>query len=353
MKAYHFKEAFLYFFFFCFSPIFLFGQDGSWSGTMQVIDISPYVGKKFKLEATVKMESASEDAKAQLWVRIDKADRTMGFFDNMDDRPIKSKEWAVYKIEGIVDEDAKIMNFGSLVISEGKFYFDDFKLSVWQDNAWVSLPIENPGFEITGPNFTIFPGWGKIANNFDTYYAFSAYQEDVKEGKNVLLIKGKAFFPARELLSKFVGEWSYDFEKSCSTASPRNFVKSKWTFKKVLGNYGIEGTLSDLDTINPAKENLPELQFLLSYHPELESLYLIYHLADHSPIIFQGTMDREGNITTKQITPGDQNVFYTMNWSFNWVNENELTVTNKVEVNDEKGNVVIYCYRLLRMESLE
>jgi hypothetical protein len=105
------------------------------------------------------MESDIEGARALLWARIDKTDKSMGFFDNMSDRPIRSDEWNVYSIEGVVDEKADSLIFGGLVFNNGKFFFDDFKLSVWEEDAWQPLPISNPGFEDTNISEKSIAGW--------------------------------------------------------------------------------------------------------------------------------------------------------------------------------------------------
>ena len=42
-------------------------------------------GKKFRYSAKVKNTSKLGTTKAQLWVRVDRPDRQVGFFDNMDD----------------------------------------------------------------------------------------------------------------------------------------------------------------------------------------------------------------------------------------------------------------------------
>src|SRR5262249_20015886 len=87
---------------------------------LQRIDATPYRGKKVRLRATVRAQG-----RAQLWMRADLANGDLGFFDNMDDRPITSGDWREYTIEGEIEKDAAVLNFGMMLIGEGKAWLDD------------------------------------------------------------------------------------------------------------------------------------------------------------------------------------------------------------------------------------
>jgi C-terminal processing protease CtpA/Prc len=94
---------------------------------MQVIDAMPYRGKRVRFRAAVRTE-ADEGARIQLWLRVDRDGGRVGFFDNMQDRPIASREWQLYEIVGDVDPDAKAINFGVLLIGRGKAWLDSVSL---------------------------------------------------------------------------------------------------------------------------------------------------------------------------------------------------------------------------------
>ena len=100
-------------------------QPNMFGNIMQRIDATPYRGKKIRLRAAVRAQG-----RAQLWVRVDEKDGALGFFDNMQDRPITSGDWREYTIEGDVDKDAAVLNFGMMLIGEGKAWLDDVKLEV-------------------------------------------------------------------------------------------------------------------------------------------------------------------------------------------------------------------------------
>ncbi|HEX6732695.1 MAG TPA: hypothetical protein VF074_21935, partial [Pyrinomonadaceae bacterium] len=94
---------------------------------MQAIDATPFRGKRVRLRGAVRMES-NEFARAQLWLRVNRAGNQMGFFDNMSERPITSGEWQYYEIIGDVDNDASILNIGMLLMGRGKAWLDDVSL---------------------------------------------------------------------------------------------------------------------------------------------------------------------------------------------------------------------------------
>jgi hypothetical protein len=87
---------------------------------MQQFDAAPYRGKMVRYRAAVRTQSAIGLGRAQLWMRIDRAGGVMGFFDNMQDRPIVSPEWKFYDITGTIDSDASLINIGLMLLGAGK-----------------------------------------------------------------------------------------------------------------------------------------------------------------------------------------------------------------------------------------
>ena len=92
---------------------------------MQAIDATTFRGKRIKFRAAVKSDIGS---KAQLWLRVDRANQQAGFFDNMQDRPIISSIWGYYDIIADIDEDAETINFGMILTSKGKAWLDNVSL---------------------------------------------------------------------------------------------------------------------------------------------------------------------------------------------------------------------------------
>lgn len=119
-----------------------------WGAFMRSFSVKEYRGEKFKLQAAVRVEMMDSTADAEVWARVDKQDKKMGFFYNMMDKPIRSREWKVYTINGRVDKNADNLVFGGLYHRKAVFYFDDFKLYIEKEKdrfEEVSLP--NNDFE--------------------------------------------------------------------------------------------------------------------------------------------------------------------------------------------------------------
>lgn len=87
---------------------------------MQTVDAAPYRGHRLRLRAALR----AEDARAQLWLRVDRASGRTGFFDNMMDRPVMAADWQAVEIVGDVDDDAAALNFGLLMEGAGKTGID-------------------------------------------------------------------------------------------------------------------------------------------------------------------------------------------------------------------------------------
>jgi C-terminal processing protease CtpA/Prc len=110
------------------------------------IDAAPYRGKEIKMKAAVKVAESI----GQLWLRVDREKQQIGFFDNMDDRPIKSHQWNYYEIIGTVDKDAQQVVFGCFLRGGGQLWVDDFQMVVRENensDQWTPVTIKNPGFE--------------------------------------------------------------------------------------------------------------------------------------------------------------------------------------------------------------
>ena len=98
----------------------------SFGNLMQAVDAAPFRGRRVRLRGAARVEAGEAGgARAQLWMRVDRADEKLGFFDNMGDRPITSGEWQFYEIVGDVEADAKTLNFGMIFYGRGKAYLDD------------------------------------------------------------------------------------------------------------------------------------------------------------------------------------------------------------------------------------
>jgi uncharacterized damage-inducible protein DinB len=149
---------------------------------------------KFKLSASARVVSEDTTSWAGLWVRVDNKDGGSGFFDNMNDRQIKLKEWKTYTIEGEMDENSQRIHFGGFSLGNGKFYFDDFILLIQNDKGKMQqVPVENSGFE-TPPVDNEIPHWIQGISSGQPVrvkgFSFSTSPENAT-GNYSLLIEGK------------------------------------------------------------------------------------------------------------------------------------------------------------------
>ncbi|MFM8914621.1 MAG: hypothetical protein ACKOE6_17135, partial [Flammeovirgaceae bacterium] len=96
------------------------GYDRYWDVFYQKIPVKEYRKGKFRLEAKVRVELKDRASSGHLWVRVDKK-KSHIFLDNMRDRPIKSKEWSNYVIEGPIGSEAEYLFVGGLMIGNGMY----------------------------------------------------------------------------------------------------------------------------------------------------------------------------------------------------------------------------------------
>ncbi|WP_433765007.1 DinB family protein [Flavobacterium ginsenosidimutans] len=172
-----------------------------WTSISQTIAIQTSVKKKFKVTAYVKVETTEPKSWAGVWARVDTKNDEDGFFDNMRDRPVKSKEWNSYTVEGTVDKNSKSLSFGGLCLFDGKFYFDKFELFIENDKGvYEPVTVLNSSFESPISNGDI-PKWIQGISN-DAIVKVKEYKitsdKSSVDGKNSLLIEGKGIKPRLE-----------------------------------------------------------------------------------------------------------------------------------------------------------
>jgi hypothetical protein len=93
---------------------------------MQSFSATAYRGKTVRLRAWLRLEATAPDDHAQMWLSVDRANDKKGFFDNMNDRAVRSPDWIQCEISTPVDDDATFIKFGVMSIGRG---------SVWVDNV--------------------------------------------------------------------------------------------------------------------------------------------------------------------------------------------------------------------------
>jgi hypothetical protein len=124
-------------------------RDQLFGNLMQSFNATAYRGKTIRLRAFLKMDSSNTDDGSQMWFRVDRPNRAMGAFDNMQDRPVKSVNWTPVEIVGKVADDAQTINFGVTASPGGRAWVDGLTFDV--------VPNDTPETTLmsrTAPNFT-------------------------------------------------------------------------------------------------------------------------------------------------------------------------------------------------------
>lgn len=180
----------------------------------QMIDATPYRGFEVRLQVSVRAEVSGAGNQAQAWIRVDRAGRQIGFFDNMQDRAVTSPDWQTAEFVGSVADDAERIAIGGLLVGSGSAFFDDFRLSVrpfgGNDDDWRPVDIDNGGFEAKQDGDAPRPeGWGGGGAG----YAMTSVEGGAADGEQALRIQwgdvahessGEALFDARPEPGEFV-----------------------------------------------------------------------------------------------------------------------------------------------------
>jgi len=115
---------------------------------MQTAPAEALRGKAIRLRAQVRATATDASGAGALWLRVDRPNQVMGFFDNMGDRPIREPEWRPYAIEGAVADDAETIAFGVMALGAVTADFDAVELAVkGATGDWTAVPVKDPGFE--------------------------------------------------------------------------------------------------------------------------------------------------------------------------------------------------------------
>jgi pimeloyl-ACP methyl ester carboxylesterase len=159
-----------------------------WGAFNQTLDAKVFAGKKFKLQAAVKVQLIDPTSEAEIWVRVDRPNKQTGFFYNMMDKPIRVKDWKIFSIEGKVDDDAEYFAFGGLYSRNGIFYFDDFKLSIETTKGnYEEVKIQNGNFE----SDSLGSPWGFFQKRDG--FVLSTTTETSFEGRQSYKVDGSQF----------------------------------------------------------------------------------------------------------------------------------------------------------------
>ena len=115
---------------------------------MQTLPAEALRGKPIRLRGQVRAPYAGASGGAALWLRVDRPNQVMGFFDNMGDRMVREPGWRSCAIEGAVADDAERIAFGVMAVGAVTADFDDVEIAVkGAGGEWDPVPVQDAGFE--------------------------------------------------------------------------------------------------------------------------------------------------------------------------------------------------------------
>jgi C-terminal processing protease CtpA/Prc len=95
---------------------------------MQTLPAGGYTQRRIRLRAAIRVEGVQ--TRAQMWLRLDRADNTVAFLEDMGSRPVTASEWNIYDIETDVGFDVSRIVFGVLLFGGGTAWVDDVSLDI-------------------------------------------------------------------------------------------------------------------------------------------------------------------------------------------------------------------------------
>jgi C-terminal processing protease CtpA/Prc len=126
------------------------GPPSDFGNLLQATDAAPLRGKRVRYRAWVRTELPVGASRSGLWLRVDRPGGRMGFFDNMNARPIMGTTgWRAYEIVGDVATDATGVTFGMLLVGAGQAWLDDATVEVIGDapRPEAARPLTERGVE--------------------------------------------------------------------------------------------------------------------------------------------------------------------------------------------------------------
>jgi hypothetical protein len=97
---------------------------------MQTFSAAQYRGKTVRLRAWMKIEAGNSYDHAQMSLSIDRDQGRLGFYDDLNDRPVQSTEWTMREITTRVFDDATFITVGAISKGRGRVWLDDASFEI-------------------------------------------------------------------------------------------------------------------------------------------------------------------------------------------------------------------------------
>ncbi|HYV97153.1 MAG TPA: S41 family peptidase [Gemmatimonadaceae bacterium] len=152
-------------------------QSTGMSATMtQALPGASLRGKAIRMRGLLRVADPSAAGWTGMWMRVDLPGTAVGFFDNMEDRPVRDTVWREYVIEGRVAANAEGVMFGVLAVGAQRFDLDGINVEVREDGGeWKPVVTSDEGLSHYGSaSYTRVPSGGARGGAFTRVTAASA-----------------------------------------------------------------------------------------------------------------------------------------------------------------------------------
>lgn len=142
-------------------------------------------GKEFRYKGHITFAPGDTASTGHLWIRVDLKDGQMGFFENMEKKPIRATSWKPFEITGTINSDAENITLGLFILGKGTLGADKFTFEVKNaKGGWDAIALENGGFDQANTEGTP-DKWNVKSND----YSFTIDKANPLEGAGSLLIQ--------------------------------------------------------------------------------------------------------------------------------------------------------------------
>lgn len=130
---------------------------------------------KFRFSADLKGRAGSENSSMSLWIEAKDANGNRLLAESRAVRQMGTAGFETITIEGRMNTDIDEITLGGVVVGEGEFLYDDFKLEIGEGpNGSVNYPLLNQGFDAPVENNAI-PGWFTSIDGTETNVNVKGY----------------------------------------------------------------------------------------------------------------------------------------------------------------------------------
>lgn len=122
----------------------------------QNVDMIKNDNKRIVVSAMIKVDGLSPGSNAQIWCKTDIVNSDKYTFATSSENPALDNEWKNYSVEMIMPENVYNLRLALVFLGEGKAYFDDVKIQMFDGNKMEKeFIVPNGDFEKAGAGQTL------------------------------------------------------------------------------------------------------------------------------------------------------------------------------------------------------